>query len=302
MTPSGLLVVDKPGGMTSHDVVARVRRALGTRKVGHAGTLDPMATGVLVLGVERATRLLGHLALADKQYRACVRLGSATTTDDADGEVRAVAPAEAVQALDDVDVREAFARLVGTIQQRPSAVSAIKVDGRRAYDRVRAGEEVELAPRTVVIASIVVTDVRWSPGWVDVDIDVACSTGTYIRAIARDVGEALGVGGHLTVLRRTRVGPFAVDGAVSLDEVAAEGAGVLRSLDDVVADCFPVWQLASPEDADWVRNGRRLPWGGPPDTADPVAVVGPDGEFLALASDDHGRARYLAVLASGARS
>lgn len=298
MTPSGLLVVDKPGGITSHDVVARARRALGTRKVGHAGTLDPMATGVLVLGVERATRLLGHLALADKAYSACVRLGSTTTTDDADGEVRDVAPAEAVQALDDADIQDAFARLVGVIQQRPSAVSAVKVDGRRAYDRVRAGEEVELEPRTVVISSIDARDIRWFPGHVDVDIDVVCSTGTYVRAIARDAGEALGVGGHLTGLRRTRVGPFSVDTAVTLDDLAAKGSELLRPIDDVAAECFPVWCLASTEDADWVRNGRRLAWAGPVAPADaPVAIVGPAGEFLALAVDDAGTARYLAVFA-----
>ena len=205
VTASGLVVVDKPGGMTSHDVVARVRRLAGTRKVGHAGTLDPMATGVLVLGVERATRLLGHLMLTEKAYDATVRLGVATTTDDAEGEVTASVP---TAGLDEASVREAAAAFVGELEQVPSAVSAIKVDGRRAYARVRAGEEVELAPRSVTVHELVVHDVRLGDDVVDVDLRVRCSSGTYIRAIARDLGAALGVGGHLTALRRTAVGPY----------------------------------------------------------------------------------------------
>jgi tRNA pseudouridine55 synthase len=282
--------------MTSHDVVARARRILGTRKVGHAGTLDPMATGVLILGAGRATRLLGHLALRDKRYLATVRLGSSTVTDDVEGDVIAVAPAEAVQALDDADVEAALARLVGTIQQRPSSVSAVKIDGRRAYDRVRSGEDVSLPARTVVVSSIEVRDMRWLPGFVDVDIDVTCSTGTYIRALARDAGDDLGVGGHLTGLRRTRVGPFGLSIALSIEEFAHRGAPALMGIDEVAATCFPVWRLDS-ADSDAARVGRRIPWSGPAATAEPVALVSPDGQFLALATDEAGTARYLAVFA-----
>jgi len=293
---SGILVIDKPGGMTSHDVVARARRILGTRKVGHAGTLDPMATGVLILGAGRATRLLGHLALRDKAYLATVRLGASTVTDDVEGDVLTAAPAEAVQALDDADIEAALARLVGTIQQRPSSVSAVKVDGRRAYDRVRSGEDVSLPARTVVVSSIDVLDMRWLPGFVDVDIDVTCSTGTYIRALARDAGDDLGVGGHLTSLRRTRVGPFALATALSLDDFAQRGAAALQSIDEVAAACFPVWHLDA-EGADAARVGRRIPWAGPAIAEGPTALVAPDGQFLALATDDAGVARYSAVFA-----
>lgn len=297
MTASGLVVVDKPAGITSHDVVARARRALGTRKVGHAGTLDPMATGVLILGVERATRLLGHLALRDKEYTATVRLGSSTVTDDIEGDVVATAPAEAVQALDEADIADAFARLTGTISQRPSAVSAIKVDGRRAYDRVRSGEDVELPARTVVVSRIDVGELRWLPEAVDVDIVVECSTGTYVRALARDAGDELGVGGHLTALRRTRVGPFRIEDALTLEQLAAAEAGAVRSMDVVAGECFPTWTLADAESVDAVVNGRRIAWQGPASSAEPVAILGPDGTFLALATDDAGQARYTAVFA-----
>ena len=293
---SGILVIDKPGGMTSHDVVARARRILGTRKVGHAGTLDPMATGVLILGSGRATRLLGHLALRDKRYLATVRLGASTVTDDVEGDVLTTAPAEAVQALDDADITAALARLVGTIQQRPSSVSAVKVDGRRAYDRVRAGEDVSLPARTVVVSSIEVSDMRWLPGFVDVDIDVTCSTGTYIRALARDAGEDLGVGGHLTSLRRTRVGPFDLSSALDLEEFADQGRAALVGIDEVAASCFPVWHLDA-DSADAARVGRRIPWTGPAGDTGPVALVTEDGQFLALATDDAGTARYVAVFA-----
>jgi tRNA pseudouridine55 synthase len=291
VSASGLLVVDKPGGVTSHDVVARARRALGTRKVGHAGTLDPMATGVLILGVERATRLLGLLALEDKAYIATIRLGSATVTDDADGDVVSAAPAAAVQALDAADIEAGLARLVGVVSQRPSAVSAIKVAGERAYDRVRRGEDVELPARTVTIARIDVGDIRWSPGWVDVDIEVECSTGTYVRAIARDLGEDLGVGGHLRMLRRTRVGPFSVSEAIAVDAIATES---LLGMGDAARRCFTTWTVDE-AGAAAVRHGRRIAWSGP--DAPTVAVLDGTGALLALARDDDGTARYLAVLA-----
>ena len=221
MVDPGLVVVDKAPGMTSHDVVARVRRLAGTRKVGHAGTLDPMATGVLVLGVDRATRLLGHLMLTEKAYDATVRLGVSTTTDDAEGEVTASTPASHLQpGL----VQAELGELVGDILQVPTAVSAIKVDGKRAYQRVRDGEQVELRPRPVTIHSLVVHDQRVAGDWLDVDISVRCSSGTYIRAIARDVGAALGVGGHLTALRRTAVGSFDLSVARTLEQLADDFA------------------------------------------------------------------------------
>ena len=206
MTRSGLVVVDKPAGITSHDVVARVRRLAGTRKVGHAGTLDPMATGVLVVGVDRATRLLGHLTLTDKSYAATVRLGVSTTTDDAEGEVVESHPTDA---LTEDPVRKALAAFTGEIDQVPSAVSAIKVDGKRAYARVRDGEQVDLPARRVTVHRLEVVSIDLDAATVAIEVD--CSSGTYIRAIARDLGTALGVGGHLTALRRTAVGPFGVD-------------------------------------------------------------------------------------------
>lgn len=281
----GLVVVDKPAGITSHDVVARVRRLAGTRKVGHAGTLDPMATGVLVLGVDRATRLLGHLMLTDKAYSATVRLGTTTTSDDADGEVVVERPVEGVTSE---RVREALATMVGEIEQVPSAVSAIKVDGRRAYDRVRAGEDVELAARTVRVDSIEVTR-HEGP---EVDIDVRCSSGTYIRAIARDLGELLGCGAHLTALRRTAVGPYGLDVARTLEDLA-DDFGVLP-IAEAARAAFPVLDLDEAQAAD-VRFGRRLALEL---EAQPCAVFAPDGTFLALYEQRApGEARALAVFA-----
>ena len=211
--PDGLLVVDKPAGWTSHDVVGRVRRLARTRKVGHAGTLDPMATGVLLLGIGRATRLLGHLALTSKTYEATVRLGATTVTDDAEGEVVEVRDASGV---DDQAVRAGLAALTGPISQVPSAVSAVKVDGVRSYARVRSGEAVELAARPVVVSRLDLVARRGD----ELDVVVDCSSGTYVRALARDLGASLGVGGHLTALRRTRVGPFDLSAARTLDELA----------------------------------------------------------------------------------
>ena len=294
MTAPGLLVVDKPTGSTSHSVVGQVRRILGTRKVGHAGTLDPMATGVLIIGVDRATRLLGHLALTDKAYAATIRLGQSTVTDDAEGDVVSNAPTDAVQALDHGDLVEGLARLTGTVRQRPSAVSAVKVQGRRAYDLVRSGVEVDLPERTVTIASIDLDEVRWSPGAVDLDIRVECSSGTYVRAIARDLGEHLGVGGHLTRLRRTRVGAFTEREAVSLAELAEKPEAALVTLREVARRCFPLWEVDE-RDAHHVIHGVRLPWAAAPDAGAPVALVDARGRFLALAEEQDGRARYLVV-------
>ena len=281
--PAGLVVVDKGGAMTSHDVVARVRRLAGTRKVGHAGTLDPMATGVLVLGIGRATRLLGHLMLTDKSYDATIRLGVATTTDDAEGEVTATASPEG---LTGQQVREALAGFVGEIAQVPSAVSAVKVDGKRAYDRVRAGERVELAARIVRVDELVVREVRGA----DVDITVRCSSGTYIRAIARDLGERLGLGGHLVALRRTAVGPYSLEMARTLEQLDDELT--VLSIGDAARQAFPTRDLDEEQAAD-VGFGRKL-------VLDlghegPVALFAPDGGFLALYEQDGELARAVAV-------
>lgn len=282
MVDSGLVVVDKPAGMTSHDVVARVRRALGTRKVGHAGTLDPMATGVLVLGVERATRLLGHLMLTEKAYSATVRLGATTTTDDAEGEVTATARAAH---LGEAEVRAALAAFEGEIQQVPSTVSAVKVDGKRAYARARAGETVELKARTVTIRELTAGDFRTEDDFLDLEIRVACSSGTYIRAIARDLGAALGVGGHLTSLRRHSVGAFTLETAnTDLDHLT------LTPLATAARASFPVLDLDEAQ-AQSVRYGRALPL----DIDNLTAVFAPDGEFLALYQPHGGTARPAAV-------
>jgi tRNA pseudouridine55 synthase len=271
---AGLLVIDKPSGMTSHDVVARVRRIAGTRKVGHAGTLDPMATGVLLVGVGRATRLLGHLTLTEKSYDATVRLGAATSTDDAEGETVATG---ATDHLTEDDVRSAAGAFVGEIDQVPSSVSAVKIDGRRAYQRVRDGEEVTIPARRVTVHELVVTGVRRVEPFVDVDLTVRCSSGTYVRAIARDLGVALGVGGHLTALRRTAVGPFTLADARSLDELADRFE--LLGLSAVTGRCFPSYTLDDAGVAD-VAHGRRL--AVDLDSPGPVAVFDPAGEFLAL--------------------
>ena len=279
---SGLVVVDKPGSMTSHDVVSRVRRLAGTRKVGHAGTLDPMATGVLVLGLNRATRLLGHLTLTDKRYDATVRLGGTTTTDDADGDLVSSSPTDH---LSEDDVRSALSSLVGEIDQVPSSVSAVKVDGRRAYARVRAGEEVELSARRVTIHAIDVVSLDLP----DVKVAVHCSSGTYVRAIARDLGAALSVGGHLTALRRTAVGPFTLADARSIDELTE--SFTITPIADAARASFPALDLDDDQAAD-VRVGRRLDLAL--DTT--TALFAPDGEFLALYREgEDGRARAVAV-------
>jgi tRNA pseudouridine55 synthase len=287
--PDGLLVVDKPGGWTSHDVVARSRRLTRTRKVGHAGTLDPMATGVLVLGIGRATRLLGHLALTVKTYDATVRLGATTVTDDAEGEVVEVRDASGVT---DEAVEHALSALRGEIAQVPSAVSAIKVDGVRSYARVRSGEAVELAARPVRVDRLEVLDRRGD----DLDVAVTCSSGTYVRALARDLGAALGVGAHLTALRRTSVGPFGLDVAAGLEDLEA-GPDVVDAavvpLAAAVAAAFPARAL-EPADAEALSHGRRLAETG---TTGPVGAFAPDGTCVALLEDSGGAARPTVVFA-----
>jgi len=282
-------VVDKPGGLTSHDVVARLRRILHTRKIGHAGTLDPMATGVLVCGVERGTKLLGHLALDTKTYTATIRLGAATTTDDAEGEPLGGADASAVP---EADIRAGTAALTGAIEQVPSSVSAIKVDGKRAYALARAGADVVLAARPVTISEFTVHDVRRGPAVTDLDVTVECSTGTYVRALARDLGAALGVGGHLTALRRTRVGPFTLAQARTLSDLEAR-PGLSLPLDEAVAVAFPRRDVDAALAAD-LSHGRPLP-PGPLDGT--YGVFAPDGTAVALVAERDGAARPVVVLA-----
>lgn len=296
--PDGLLVVDKPQGWTSHDVVARARGLAGTRKVGHAGTLDPMATGVLVLGVGRATRLLAYVVGADKEYTATIRLGEATTTDDAEGELVARTDAGAVTPE---RVAAGVAALTGDIQQVPSAVSAIKVDGQRAYARVRAGEDVTLAARPVTISRFAVHEVRRAGAVLDVDVTVVCSSGTYIRALARDLGAGLGVGGHLTALRRTRVGGYGLDVARTLDALEAEPADVplpTLPLADAARATFPVRELTEAE-ARALSYGQRIPAGGA-GAGVTVAAVAPDGALVALLEDRGPHARPVLVFAAAA--
>jgi tRNA pseudouridine55 synthase len=302
--PSGLIVLDKPAGLTSHDVVARVRRIAGTRRVGHGGTLDPMATGVLIIGVGRATRLLTYVIGTGKAYSATIRLGQRTVTDDAEGEVVASVPAGH---LGDEQIQAGLAKLTGDIEQVPSAVSAIKINGRRSYARVRAGEEVELAARRVTVSRLDLLGVRRdAPDVVDLDVHVVCSSGTYIRALARDLGAGLGVGGHLTALRRTAVGGFTLAEAVTLEALAeamskeaaskeavgGEGSGVLVTLSAAAARMLPR-RDASVEEARVLGHGGPLAARG---IEGPYAVFGPSGEVIAVVAERDGRARAEVVL------
>jgi tRNA pseudouridine55 synthase len=283
----GLLIIDKPAGWTSHDVVAKLRRLTGTRRVGHAGTLDPLATGVLVVGVGKATRLLGHLTLAEKEYQATIVLGQATDTCDADGTVIGGAPATGVTLA---AVRTAAEALTGEIQQVPPAVSAIKVDGTRAHRLARAGATPVLAPRAVTVRSFSISSERRSGDLLAVDVAVTCSSGTYIRALARDMGEALGVGGHVSVLRRTRAGAYDLSLARGLDGLDA--AEALIPLERAAADAFPS-RVLTDEEARWLSHGGRLPGTGA--APGPVAAFSPDGRLIALVEEQDGKARPLAV-------
>jgi tRNA pseudouridine55 synthase len=299
---SGLLIVDKPAGWTSHDVVAKIRRIAGTKRVGHAGTLDPMATGVLVVGVEKATRLLGYLALTEKEYAATIRLGQSTTTDDAEGEIIGHVPA---LNIGEPELLRAVAVLTGQLSQVPPGISAIKVGGQRAYKLTRAGEPPELAARPVTVREFLVDAVRQAGDLLDVDARVTCSSGTYIRALARDLGASLGVGGHLTALRRTRVGPYLASEARTLDELA-QGAEQARAtgeagglevipLATAAAAAFPRRDLTDAE-ARALGHGARL---DASDAGDgPVAAFASDGSLVALLTDTDGQARSLAVFAT----
>ena len=299
-SPSGLVIVDKPGGMTSHDVVARIRRLAGTRRVGHAGTLDPMATGVLVVGVEKATRLLGYLTLTEKEYAATIRLGQSTSTDDAEGEITSAAPAADVSAE---TLAAEVNRLTGEIWQVPPAVSAVKVDGQRAYRLTRAGAAPELKPRPVTVYEFTITAVRRDGDLMDVDATVRCSSGTYIRALARDLGAALGTGGHLTCLRRTRVGGYRIEMARTLEQLAEHFEIV--PLAQAAAAAFPRRDLSADEAGRLAHGGRLAAQAAPTvqaapagATADhPTAAFAPDGSLVALLAEQDGQARPLVVFA-----
>ncbi|MFB7338105.1 tRNA pseudouridine(55) synthase TruB [Streptomyces adustus] len=293
-TPDGLVIVDKPSGFTSHDVVAKMRGIARTRRVGHAGTLDPMATGVLVLGVEKATKLLGHLALTEKEYLGTVRLGQNTLTDDAEGEITSSADASAIT-RDAVDA--GVAKLSGDIMQVPSKVSAIKIDGVRSYKRAREGEEFEIPARPVTISSFTVYDVRDAVAEngtpvKDLVVSVVCSSGTYIRAIARDLGADLGVGGHLTALRRTRVGPYKLDAARTLEQHQQELA--VMPITDAATAAFPRWNVDAKR-ARLLLNGVRLEMPDEYEGRGAVAVFDPEGRFLALVEAHRGKAKSLAI-------
>ncbi|MGW5530005.1 tRNA pseudouridine(55) synthase TruB [Streptomyces xanthochromogenes] len=293
-TPDGLVIVDKPSGFTSHDVVAKMRGIARTRRVGHAGTLDPMATGVLVLGVERATKLLGHLALTEKEYLGTIRLGQDTVTDDAEGEITSSTDASKVT-REGIDA--GVAELTGAIMQVPSKVSAIKIDGKRSYARVRGGEEFEIPARPVTVSSFRVYDVREAVAEdgtlvVDLVVSVVCSSGTYIRALARDLGAFLGVGGHLTALRRTRVGPYGLDAARTLDQL--QESLTVMPVATAAAAAFARWDVDARRGA-LLLNGVRLDMPDEYENGKPVGVFGPEGTFLALVESQKGKAKSLAV-------
>jgi tRNA pseudouridine55 synthase len=286
----GFLVVDKAGGMTSHDVVAVGRKALGTRKVGHAGTLDPMATGILVLGFGNGTRLLQYITDGDKSYVATIVLGASTVTDDSEGEVLESIDASKVA---DTEIQRVLATMVGTIAQRPSSVSAVKVGGERAYDRVRAGETFELAAREVTISQLDVLEIRHLDSTTEVDIEVTCSAGTFIRAIARDLGAELKVGGHLRALRRTRVAGFTLDSAVSFEDLKAQKFTAL-GLADVARVTFAVRELTL-EEVQELSFGRPLGENGHTQIA---AGMSPDNRLIALLKDEGAKAKPIAVFAA----
>lgn len=276
--------------MTSHDVVAVARRALGTKKVGHAGTLDPMATGVLVLGYNNGTRLLQYITDGDKTYQATVVLGIATVSDDADGEIISRSD---VSQITDSQIEDVLATMRGTIMQRPSSVSAVKVEGKRAYARVRAGENVELASRQVTISQLDILVIRHLPTTIEIEIEVTCSAGTYIRAIARDCGNALSVGGHLSSLSRSRVAGFTLDAAVSLEQLKC-GDFTALALADVARTVFVVRELALDERQE-LSFGRPL-------SANPTdeiyAAMSGTNDLIALLANKDGLAKPIAVFAA----
>ncbi len=288
-----MVLVDKPSGPTSHDMVGKLRRIMGTRRVGHSGTLDPMATGLLVVGVERGTKFLAHVVAHDKRYEATVRLGAATHTDDAEGEVLSTAAPADLEALTEERIHAAFDAQRGDIMQRPTSVSSIKIDGKRAHELVREGQEVVLPERPVTIFSLEVLDVVFgvdATSCIDVRISVHCSSGTYIRAIARDVGEALGVGGHLTQLRRTSVGPFDVSEARTLEQLE-KAPQLSLNLDEAMVRCFDVREVSESEGVD-LSLGK---WLQPVGRKGVHAAVTPSGRAIALVEEKGKRAASVFV-------
>lgn len=277
---SGLVIVDKPQGMTSHDVVSKIRRTFSTKKVGHAGTLDPMATGVLVLGLERGTKFLAHMVASTKSYAATIRLGAATTTDDREGETIASASPDQLAAITETKISDAVKQFRGSIMQRPAAVSAIKIDGKRAHQRVREGEKVEIPARPVTISRYDILEIRRDAAFIDIDVEVDCSSGTYIRSLARDLGKELGVGGHLTALRRTQVGPFTLDNAVTLEKLE-ENPHVSLTLDQALTASYPVLSVSEKEASD-LAMGK---WLTPRGLKGIHAAVYPHGRAIALVKE-----------------
>ena len=277
MVEPGLVLIDKPTDWTSHDVVAKVRKAVGTKKVGHAGTLDPLATGLLVLGIESGTKLLTFLVGADKTYLATIRLGVSTVSDDSQSEILTTATPAALESVSSEMIEREMTKLTGVISQRPSSVSAIKVDGKRAYDLVRAGQEVELKSREVTVSTFeLLSSSKSSEGFIDLEVREDCSSGTYIRALARDLGEALGVGGHITALRRTKVGSFDVSDANSITDLENLK---LTPLAKAASDLFPAVSLSSEQVTDLV-HGKRL--SDVSSTSSLMAGLSPSGDLVAV--------------------
>lgn len=287
---SGFLVVDKPVDFTSHDVVAVTRKSLQERRVGHAGTLDPFATGVLVLGIGQGTRLLQYITDGKKEYSATIRLGSARTTDDLTGEV-ITANVEGLSKISDSDIKSALGEQVGELYQRPSTYSAIKVDGKRAYERARAGEEVTLKERKVSVYSLNISKITRDAESIDIEITVECSAGTYIRSIARDLGETLSVGGHLIALRRLRVDPFSLPDAISIDQL--KNNPELLSIDSIIGRIFNRRDLTIEEVAS-VNHGRSIELAN--EKSGKSAAFTPTGTFIALLAEKSGRAQPILVL------
>ncbi len=280
---SGLALIDKPQGWTSHDVVARLRKVAGTRRVGHAGTLDPMATGLLLIGINSATKLLTYLVGEDKTYFATIRLGASTITDDKESDVLLYGDESKIAELNEAAIEHALEQFRGDIMQVPSSVSAIKVDGERAYAKVRSGNEVKLAARAVeiktfkIIKPVGLTE-QDGHKYFDIEVQVDCSSGTYIRALARDLGAALGVGGHLTALRRTRIGNYKIEQAQELEGLTEETLSVL-DISIAAKQQFEIRNLSDQEVID-LRHGKRLKASG--EGAQPFAGIDADGKLVAM--------------------
>ena len=292
MTPSGIVIVDKPAGLTSHDVVHQLRKLYGTRKVGHAGTLDPMATGVLVIGINAATRLLGHLSGTTKEYQATIRLGASSTTDDCEGVLGERCD---TSHIDDAAIHVARESQLGTVMQVPSSVSAKRVDGKRAHALVRSGEHFDLEAAEVRIDSLEIQGINRESGWIDIDVNVVCSSGTFIRAIARDLGSDLGVGGHLIQLRRTRVGPFTIENSVKLNELMESDNPSSRII-DMGKIAKQIWPhiVVSDSDRQKITYGQRLAVADLPE-APLLALLDGQGALIALASVTPEAMEYRAV-------